>query len=92
METHDYEKNLQIIATKGVVRLFNAVSHQQTEIKRETIKSEQIQQELNLKKLEMDKSKTNSNDTIIKKILSREKKWKVFEDEEEEENEDKDKE
>ena len=87
LETHEYEKNLQIIATKGVVRLFNAVSHQQTEMKREFIKDERLQQELNQKKLELDKSKTNSNDTIIKKILSREKKWSVFEDEENEKEE-----
>ena len=84
LDTNEYEKNLQMIATKGVVRLFNAVSHQQTEIKREQVKDAQLQKDLVNKKLEMDKSKTNSNDTIIKKIMSREKKWKVFEDEEDE--------
>lgn len=84
MATNEYEKNLQTIATKGVVRLFNAVSHQQTEIKREHVKEAQMEKEVVAKKLEMDKSKTNSNDTIIKKLMSREKKWKVFEDDEEE--------
>lgn len=82
-EEAEYEKNLQIIATKGVVRLFNAVSHQQTEIRREHIKDEQLKREFVAKKMELDKSKVNSNDTIVKKIMSREKRWKIFEDEEE---------
>lgn len=83
-EENDYERNLQMIATKGVVRLFNAVSHQQTEIKREIVKNDRIKNDVMTKKLEMDKSKLNSNDTIIKKIMAKEKKWKVFEDDEDE--------
>ncbi|CAI2377227.1 unnamed protein product [Moneuplotes crassus] len=79
----DYEKNLQMIATKGVVRLFNAVSHQQTEIRREVAKDEKIREEFVSKKLEMDKSKHNSNETILRKIQSKEKRWKAFEDDEE---------
>lgn len=80
---HDYEKNLQMIATKGVVRLFNAVSHQQTEIRREAVKDEKIREDFVAKKLEMDKSKHNSNKTILDKIQSKEKRWKAFEDDEE---------
>jgi hypothetical protein len=80
---NDYERTLQMIATKGVVRLFNAVAHQQTEIKKEYIKDEQLRQELVQKQLKVDDTKLNSNDTIVKKIMSQEKTWKVFEDEDE---------
>jgi len=83
-DDNEYEKSLQMIATKGVVRLFNAVSHQQTEIKRDHIKDEQLRKEFVSKRLELDKSKVNSNDTIVKKIMATEKKWKVFEDDSEE--------
>jgi hypothetical protein len=85
LDENEYEKNLQMIATKGVVRLFNAVSHQQTEIKREHVKDEQLRKEFVSKKLEMDKGKVNSNDTIVRKIMEKEKRWKVFEDDENEE-------
>lgn len=87
LESMEYEKNLQVIATKGVVRLFNAVSHQQTEIRKESMKGEIARKELVAKKLELDKSKVNSNETILKKIMAKEKKWKVFEDEEGENSE-----
>jgi len=82
LATSEHEKALQTIATKGVVRLFNAVSHQQGELRREQLKEQKLTNELNLKKLELDKKKTNSNDMIIKKILARNKKWDVLADDE----------
>lgn len=83
-EEAQYERNLQMIATKGVVRLFNAVFHQQSENRRDAAKDVKIREDFVSKKLEMDKSKLNSNDTILKKIISKEKKWQVFDDGEEE--------
>ncbi|KAJ2707908.1 pre-60S ribosomal particles component [Coemansia sp. IMI 203386] len=63
LENFDYERKLRKVATKGVIKLFNVVKAQQTELaeieEQKTIKTDKVAEMSKSKFLDLLKSKTN---------------------------------
>ncbi|KAJ2595762.1 pre-60S ribosomal particles component, partial [Coemansia sp. RSA 1721] len=63
LENFDYERRLRKVATKGVIKLFNVVKAQQTELaeiqEQKTIKTDKVAEMSKSKFLDLLKSKTN---------------------------------
>jgi len=83
----EYERGLQIIATRGVVQLFNAVSEYQTNVLKETIAEERQKKETRKDFINATGADKNSGaigfGSVIDKIKSKQRKWSVLEDDEE---------
>ena len=83
----EYERGLQIIATKGVVQLFNAVSEYQTNVLKETLAEERQKKETRKDFINATGTDKNSGaigfGSVIEKIKSKQRKWSVLEDDEE---------
>ncbi len=91
-DDEEHERELQIIATRGVVQLFNTVSEFQLTQHKEAV---QAQQEVKAKTAKLiqavgtDKAHApivGSNERIISQIQSKQSKWKVLEDDSEDDD------
>lgn len=82
----DYERELQIIATKGVVQLFNAVAEFQADLTKEAVREDREKKQRTAKMIASvgsDKKVGGANfNNLIEKINSTQRKWKVLEDDE----------
>ena len=82
----DYERDLQIIATKGVVQLFNAVSEYQGQVAKEINKEERDKKQSRKDVILSAGADKNTGavgfGNLIDKIQAKTKKWQVLEDEE----------
>lgn len=82
----DHERELQIIATKGVVQLFNAVAEFQSDMTKEAVREDKEKRQRTAKMIASvgsDKRTGAANfNSIIEKINSKQRKWKVLEDDE----------
>lgn len=85
-EDMDYERELQIIATKGVVQLFNAVAEFQADLTKEAMREDREQKQRTAKMINSvgsDKKVVGTNfNSLIEKINSTQRKWKVLEEDE----------
>ena len=85
-----HERSLVLIATKGVVQLFNTVSDFQTTTKKEILKEEK---QKNIRYAEMiqktgeNQYNNTSNKAIIEKLQNKQSKWKVLDPENDDESE-----
>ena len=79
------ERELAIIATRGVVQLFNAVAEFQTSVEKEAEKDERQKRRIQQEKIqEVGKDKQTgavgfNSMALIEKIQSTQRKWKVLE-------------
>ena len=79
------ERELAIIATRGVVQLFNAVAEFQNSVEREAEKDERQKRRIQQEKIqEVGKDKNTgavgfNSMALIEKIQSTQRKWKVLE-------------
>ena len=79
------ERELAIIATRGVVQLFNAVAEFQNSVEREADKEEREKRRIQQEKIqEVGKDKQTgavgfNSMALIEKIQSTQRKWKVLE-------------
>ena len=79
------ERGLAIVATKGVVQLFNAVAEFQTSVTKEAAKDERSKKKMHLERVsEVGKDKTTGavgfdSRAMIEQIQSTKRKWKVLE-------------
>ena len=81
---YEHERSLQIVATKGVVQLFNAVADFQTSVVKESAKE---QREKTVARTAMINAVGHDKNTgavgfgnVIEKIKSTHRKWSVLED------------
>ena len=81
----EHERTLQIVATKGVVQLFNAVAEFQTSVVKEQIKTERDKKIARTSMIQSVGTDKNTGavgfGNIIAKIQSKQRKWAVLEDE-----------
>jgi len=89
-EGAEHERELQIVATKGIISLFNAVTEFQTTQQKDQLKEERekkIKRTAGINSLGSDKTTgaVGMNQTLIDKIQSTQRKWKVLEDDSEDE-------
>ena len=84
-EDNERDRTLAIIATKGVVQLFNAVADFQNTVSREANEDDKAKKKINKERLEqVGKSKVTgavgfNSQALIEKIQSTQRKWKVLE-------------
>ena len=84
-EDAEQERSLAIIATRGVVQLFNAVAEFQTSVAREAMKDDLAKKQTYQEKIaEVGKDKQKgavsfNSQAMIQKIQSTQRKWKVLE-------------
>ena len=90
-DQEERERRLAIIATKGVVQLFNAVAEFQTSVQKEADEDERYKKKLYQEKIaDVGKDKNTgavgfNSQALIEKIQSTQKKWKVLESDSEDE-------
>ena len=81
----EHERTLQIVATKGVVQLFNAVAEFQTSVVKEQMKTERDKKIARTSMIQSVGTDKNTGavgfGNIIDKIQSKQRKWAVLEDE-----------
>lgn len=88
-EDEAHERELQIVATKGVVQLFNTVSDFQLTQHKEAVQASLDQKAKTTKIInavgsdKVTAGMPSSNERIIQQIQSRQQKWKVLEDDSE---------
>ena len=86
----EYERELQIVATKGVVQLFNAVAEFQGQLTREIHQEEREKKEKRTEVIQQTGSDKNQKGvgfgSVIEKIQSKQRKWAVLEDEASDDN------
>ena len=79
------ERHLAIVATRGVVQLFNAVQEFQTQVSKEAAKDDLAKKKIYQEKIaEVGKDKQTgavgfNSQAMIAKIQSTQRKWKVLE-------------
>ena len=90
---NEHERDLQIIATKGVVQLFNAVADFQNSLEKEAFKQEKEMKQTKKEKLAAVGADKNTGavgfdqtQSLMQKIHSTQRRWKVLESDSEDVN------
>ena len=85
-DDNEHERELQIIATKGVVQLFNAVAEFQTSMEKEAFKEEREKRRMKSEAIQSIGADKNTGavgfdqqQSLVQKIQSTQRRWKVLE-------------